>query len=57
MRRGTADRVLSAFAALALAVFIVGSCLIWTKAPCGLWTFAKAGEMPARCIAEVVNHK
>ncbi|MCR8576451.1 hypothetical protein [Streptomyces sp. Isolate_219] len=35
---------------LALVLFIGGSAWVWTSAPCGLWTFAKAGEMPARCL-------
>jgi hypothetical protein len=36
---------------LMLAAFIGAVGLfVWTAAPCGLWTFASAGETPARCL-------
>lgn len=35
---------------IATIVALVGGLLIWTSAPCGLWAFSKAGDMPARCI-------
>ncbi|MGW3658584.1 hypothetical protein ACWD6R_24095 [Streptomyces sp. NPDC005151] len=25
---------------------------VWASAPCGLWTFAKVGDVPARCITK-----
>ncbi|WP_158754262.1 hypothetical protein [Streptomyces sp. NRRL F-2580] len=43
----------NALAALLLAVAAVGSFLIWTKGPCGLWTYAKAGDTPARCVTRL----
>jgi hypothetical protein len=36
--------------ALALVLFIGADVWVWTSAPCGLWTYAKAGETPARCL-------
>ncbi|AVE00414.1 hypothetical protein SEA_OZZYJ_33 [Streptomyces phage OzzyJ] len=42
---------LTALAGVALIVtLIAGSIWVWTSAPCGLWTFSKAGDMPARCL-------
>ncbi|WP_327377698.1 hypothetical protein OG393_29360 [Streptomyces sp. NBC_01216] len=35
--------------ALFLVLVVVSSFLIWAKAPCGLWTYAKAGDIPNRC--------
>jgi hypothetical protein len=33
-----------------LLAALVGGIWTWTSAPCGLWSLAKAGEMPARCL-------
>ncbi|MEU9126565.1 hypothetical protein AB0D08_00355 [Kitasatospora sp. NPDC048540] len=44
------DRLSSLAAALLGLVLIVGSVWVWTSAPCGLWSYSKAGDMPARCI-------
>ncbi|MGW5773078.1 hypothetical protein ACWEVY_28495 [Streptomyces longwoodensis] len=35
---------------LAVVLFLAFDLWVWTSAPCGLWTFAKAGETPARCL-------
>lgn len=35
---------------IAVIVMIGASTWTWTSAPCGLWTFSKVGDMPARCI-------
>ncbi|MCY0945356.1 hypothetical protein [Streptomyces antarcticus] len=43
----------NALAALLLAVAAVSSFLIWTKGSCGLWTYAKAGDTPARCVTHL----
>ncbi|WP_371671209.1 hypothetical protein OG985_28475 [Streptomyces sp. NBC_00289] len=37
-------------AAAFIATLIAGAAWVWTSAPCGLWTFSKAGDMPARCL-------
>ncbi|MET8111163.1 hypothetical protein [Streptomyces prasinus] len=37
-------------AVVALVTLLVASIWIWTSAPCGLWSWAKAGDVPARCI-------
>ncbi|MCC2278873.1 hypothetical protein LKL35_26095 [Streptomyces sp. ET3-23] len=34
------------------AALLAASIWTWVAAPCGLWTFAKAGDVPARCINE-----
>ncbi|MGW4158682.1 hypothetical protein [Streptomyces sp. NPDC004788] len=39
-------------AVVLLVVGIIASFLIWTSAPCGLWTFSKVGDVPARCITK-----
>jgi hypothetical protein len=44
------DRLAALIGAVLVVTLIAGSVLIWTKAPCGLWSFSKAGDMPARCI-------
>ncbi|MFI7315494.1 hypothetical protein [Streptomyces venezuelae] len=39
---------------LGLSVAVVSLVLavwLWTAAPCELWAFSKAGDMPARCIS------
>ncbi|MFE0964043.1 hypothetical protein [Streptomyces fungicidicus] len=33
-----------------LALAIIASIWIWTSAPCGLWSWARVGDMPARCL-------
>lgn len=39
--------------AIALLVAIIGgSAWVWTSAPCGLWKWSKAGDMPARCLSK-----
>ena len=43
----------NALAAALLALATVSSFLIWTKAPCGLWAYAKAGDTPARCVTHL----
>ncbi|MFE9455953.1 hypothetical protein [Streptomyces californicus] len=38
---------------LAAAVIVLVLALAqyaWFQAPCGLWKYSKAGEMPARCV-------
>ncbi|MFE9254018.1 hypothetical protein [Streptomyces sp. NPDC006879] len=35
-----------------LALGIIASIWLWTSAPCGLWTFSKVGDMPARCLTK-----
>jgi hypothetical protein len=32
------------------AILISLSVWTWTSAPCGVWKFEKAGEVPARCL-------
>ncbi|MEU8621437.1 hypothetical protein [Streptomyces sp. NPDC048623] len=39
-------------AVVLLVVGIIASLLIWTSAPCGIWTLGKVGDMPARCITK-----
>lgn len=34
---------------LALAVFVA------VKAPCGLWRFSRAADVPARCVKEFIR--
>ncbi|MFE2102928.1 hypothetical protein [Streptomyces sp. NPDC059468] len=36
--------------ALLLVVVLGLAEWVWVSAPCGLWTYAKAGETPARCL-------
>ncbi|MFJ7205645.1 hypothetical protein ACIQWR_19175 [Streptomyces sp. NPDC098789] len=43
----------SALAALLVVVAAVSSFLIWIKGPCGLWTHAKAGDTPVRCVTHL----
>ncbi|MEU8133219.1 hypothetical protein [Streptodolium elevatio] len=31
---------------------IASGLLIWTSAPCGLWSLSKVGDMPARCLSK-----
>ncbi|WP_436739909.1 hypothetical protein [Streptomyces sp. BBFR102] len=45
------DPLVDLLAAITMIVVIVGGAWIWTTAPCGLWTFSKVGEVPARCIS------
>jgi hypothetical protein len=33
-----------------LAVLVSLGIWAWTSAPCGIWKFEKAGEVPARCL-------
>ncbi|MFF9095660.1 hypothetical protein ACF1AX_21305 [Streptomyces sp. NPDC014802] len=35
---------------LAVITMLGASIWTWTSGPCGLWTFSKVGDMPARCI-------
>ncbi|MFJ5882648.1 hypothetical protein [Kitasatospora cineracea] len=35
---------------LVVVLLVAGSLTVWTSAPCGLWTYAAAGETPARCL-------
>ena len=37
-------------ATILLVVTLVASFWTWTSAPCGLWSLAKAGETPSRCL-------
>jgi hypothetical protein len=37
-------------AAMVLVLVLGLSQYAWFQAPCGLWTYAKAGETPARCL-------
>ncbi|MFJ6893608.1 hypothetical protein [Streptomyces hokutonensis] len=37
---------------LAVIILLGASIWTWTSAPCGLWAFSKAGDMPARCITK-----
>lgn len=54
MRRRKLDDALGAgLAIIALLAFIVGAFVVWTQAPCGLWKYHKAGEIPARCISHI----
>ncbi|MFE3579428.1 hypothetical protein [Streptomyces vinaceus] len=46
-------RLANVLGALFLALVAVSSFLIWTKAPCGLWAHAKAGDAPARCVTRL----
>ncbi|MGW1040058.1 hypothetical protein [Streptomyces sp. NPDC002547] len=46
------DRLVVAGSITFLLTLIAGSAWIWTSAPCGLWTFSKAGDMPARCLTK-----
>lgn len=36
--------------AVFVAALIALFAFIWTSAPCGLWQYSKAGDMPGRCI-------
>lgn len=42
--------------AIAFVVFFVVAMLVWFKAPCGFWSFSSVGEMPARCVVELVHN-
>ncbi|MCS0601083.1 hypothetical protein NX794_07540 [Streptomyces sp. LP11] len=39
-------------ATLVLLIGVVASVWVWTSAPCGVWSFSKVGEMPARCLTK-----
>ncbi|MDX3525058.1 hypothetical protein P1P75_00960 [Streptomyces sp. ID05-39B] len=35
---------------ITLLLGVIASIWIWTSAPCGLWSWGKVGDMPARCL-------
>ncbi|MEU9795082.1 hypothetical protein AB0E27_31605 [Streptomyces sparsogenes] len=37
-------------AIITLLLGLIASAWIWTSAPCGLWSWVKVGDMPARCL-------
>jgi hypothetical protein len=37
-------------AIISLVIALIASAWTWTSAPCGLWSLAKAGDMPSRCL-------
>ncbi|QBI99395.1 hypothetical protein SEA_CAELUM_34 [Streptomyces phage Caelum] len=37
---------------IAVIALLAGSIFAWTSAPCGLWAYSKAGDMPARCLTK-----
>jgi hypothetical protein len=44
------DAVLALLGVLLVIAVIAIPALLWVKAPCELWTFSRAGDMPARCL-------
>jgi hypothetical protein len=46
------DKLFGTLAAMVVIALVIGSLLIWTKAPCGLWTYSPARDTPARCLME-----
>ncbi|MFJ6680606.1 hypothetical protein [Streptomyces werraensis] len=44
------DPLVDLLAAITMIVVLVASIWIWTSAPCGFWSLAKVGDMPARCL-------
>ncbi|RZU35975.1 hypothetical protein EV284_3458 [Streptomyces sp. BK022] len=50
MSRRNDDRP-TVIALLALAAVLLSlSTWAWTSAPCGMWKWEKAGDVPARCV-------
>lgn len=39
-------------AVIVLVIGLIASVWIWTSAPCGFWSWAKVGDMPARCLTK-----
>lgn len=50
MSRRNDDRPTTIVVLTLLALIISLSAWCWTSAPCGLWTYTKAGETPSRCL-------
>ncbi|MEV1109915.1 hypothetical protein AB0I95_14830 [Micromonospora sp. NPDC049751] len=44
------DRFGAFISSLVLLMVLVCSATVWAKAPCGLWSFSRAGDAPVRCI-------
>lgn len=42
-------------AAVVLLLCLVFGIWLWTAGPCWVYSFEKAGEVPARCVSEFVN--
>lgn len=36
---------------LVMALLVAFSIWAWVSAPCGMWKFEKAGEIPSRCLS------
>ncbi|WP_329289586.1 hypothetical protein [Streptomyces pseudovenezuelae] len=37
-------------AIILLLIGLIASVWAWTSAPCSLWSLARAGDMPSRCL-------
>ncbi|MFD4608309.1 hypothetical protein ACFWOT_09355 [Streptomyces sp. NPDC058440] len=46
------DDLIALAGAVGLVLALILSAWAWTSAPCGLWKYSKAGEVPARCLTK-----
>ncbi|MFD6636787.1 hypothetical protein ACFWDN_13330 [Micromonospora chalcea] len=45
------DPLTDFIAGLAILLVLLGGIWVAQKAPCGLWKYSKAAEVPARCVS------